>query len=834
MVMYIEIKVGFSSYQYSPLLFQPYSNLPEQQDPSSVATTTSADSASNNVEEMGNGGEWKQMAVGQRESARSTTSQKSKGKQSFCESSWGRRWTLTTAHIPILLISVLVFCVLCGAGISIYLVFVESEEDNTRAEALELSTETGAWFSDQLDKAILPLFSIAQFATELEIFADLPGKIGEAGEAGSLPFLPNADGTGLSSHRNVTGVCDQPELASRFVGISSAIKKNAKMEGVLVNLQLAPQGVICLLHPMNNTEDFKNGTFLDSTGAWGLDLLNSPEMSFIARAAIPTEEVSIAGPRQLTQCPECDPFFIARLPIQSEKNEIKIDGVAYPRWGFATALINWTELVKRSDVHENFEKRGFAFRLTRTDRNYNPDTDTYDKDVVVLAESANYKIHRGKGLEVTTALQTTNNEWEISVVNSDADINRWTALVIVMCSLISAFVAYLVYTVLLQKQSHTAMLGKTLAQEAKVETERNMTAYFAHELRNPLSAIDSALASMPEDLPENAQTLVSSMQVCSSFMSCIMNNLLDVRKIEEGKMHLHSRPLSLSQLVQDVYQMTLPALKPGVELKVMANTQDRDWVLGDTHRIQQILTNVVSNATKYTLCGSVTIVAGWEGPNVKLECIDTGPGIPKNEQEKLFERFVMRGGAPGTGLGLAIAKQLVDLIGGSIRFDSDPTVKSGTTCIVLLPLDVCQQPQEELSKPSDTEPIEEPLSILIIDDIKMNRMMLKRRLQKGVAPNSMVTEVATGEEALELCQTQNFDVMIVDQYMEEAGGVMVGTDVVIAMRRMKIDSIIIGCSGNDLEDLFSAAGTDWVWQKPMPSNSKMVQQLRQALLTKKL
>ena len=101
---------------------------------------------------------------------------------------------------------------------------------------------------------------MAQFATELPIFAGLPDKIGQAGEPGSLAFLTYEDGS-FNSNRNVTGVCDLPELVSRFTHIASAIKKNAGMEGVLHNLQLAPEGVICLLSPLNNTEDFDDGRF---------------------------------------------------------------------------------------------------------------------------------------------------------------------------------------------------------------------------------------------------------------------------------------------------------------------------------------------------------------------------------------------------------------------------------------------------------------------------------------------------------------------------------------------------------------------------------------------
>lgn len=366
------------------------------------------------------------------------------------------------------------------------------------------------------------------------------------------------------------------------------------------------------------------------------------------------------------------------------------------------------------------------------------------------------------------------------------------------------------------------------SQEAKVETERNMTAYFAHELRNPLHAIDSALSAMPDDLPEAAKSLVTAMQLCTGFMSSIMNNLLDVRKMEEGKMTLNSAPISLSDLLDGVHKMLLPSVRPGIEFIKISNTKGKDWVLGDSHRIQQVMTNVITNAIKYTVTGSITLIIEWEGDCVRFECADTGPGIPKSEQKKLFERFVQRGGAPGTGLGLAIAKHLVDLTGGSIRFNSDPSVKAGTSCVVLMPLPVCARPEIVIKEDPNTL-IEEPLTFLIIDDVKMNRMMLKRRIKKGIAPNSIITEASTGEEALVICGKEKFDVVVVDQYMEEAGGVMVGTDVVFAMRRMRINSIIIGCSGNDMDELFAEAGADWVWKKPMPSNTKIIQELRTAL-----
>ena len=366
------------------------------------------------------------------------------------------------------------------------------------------------------------------------------------------------------------------------------------------------------------------------------------------------------------------------------------------------------------------------------------------------------------------------------------------------------------------------------SQEAKVETERNMTAYFAHELRNPLHAIDSALNAMPDGLKSTAQSLVDAMKLCTSFMSSIMNNLLDVRKMEEGKMTLNLTPICLHDTLCKVHKMLHPSVRRGVSFTYQCMHGEKRWVMGDYHRLQQVITNVVTNAIKYTTIGAIHIVFKWDNEFIVFECNDTGPGIPIKEQKKLFERFVQRGGAPGTGLGLAIAKHLVDLMEGSINFHSDPSIKPGTSCVVRIPLKFCAPPEISFEEESSAF-IEERLSFLLIDDVKMNRSMLSRRIEKGIAPNATITEASTGEEALTICAKSKFDVIVVDQYMEEAGGVMVGTDVVFAMRRMRMDSIIIGCSGNDMDDLFKEAGADWVWGKPMPSNTTTVKQLRMAL-----
>ena len=185
--------------------------------------------------------------------------------------------------------------------------------------------------------------------------------------------------------RNVTGVCDDPVLSERFTHIASTLKRNANMEGILVNLQLAPHAVVCLLHPLNNTEDFQDGVFMDNSGVWGMDLLVDPVSKFTAQETLKQTRVAVAGPLSLRQCQDCHPTveqaFIARLPVVSDDHVIMVDGQPYNRWGFATAIINWRQLVEQSGIYESFQANNMGFLLTRTDWNFDSEKNDYVDEV---------------------------------------------------------------------------------------------------------------------------------------------------------------------------------------------------------------------------------------------------------------------------------------------------------------------------------------------------------------------------------------------------------------------------------------------------------------------
>jgi len=757
----------------------------------------------------------------------------------------GNFFSLRRCNWTAVAVSSFVFALVCGASVALACTVSKSITEGNELQALNMASETGKWFRDELNRALTPLFSLAQFASQVEVFRDLPARIGPAYKNGSLPVLE-------SYRRDVSGVCDDGALITRFDEIASEIKQNAKMPGSLILLSLLPEAVVCLVHPRVNTEDFPPGVSMNFTGLVGVDFLTDPAFKPAGEAVITSEDVIVVGPKDVSTCvPEleigdgeaCHPMvqkaFFARLPIRVPYHTIEVNGKPYKRWGFAVVKLLWSELLERSGIFDNFKRHGFEFRLTRTDAIFNATTNEHVQKVVVLAESSDFETPAGGGtsVPVSTTLMTANDEWTMTVLYDPERHTEWKNWVIPLCVFLSACIAILTYVVLQQKHNTQLLKGVAMAQESKVETERNMTAYFAHELRNPLGAIDSALQAMPEGLPNDAVDLVSGMQLCSKFMTSIMNNLMDVRRMEEGAMELHYSPFNLQEAVAQVYRMFLPSVKSNVEFTVLAPSTEgstcQNVVLGDPHRFEQVLMNIVSNAIKYTHSGSIQLSIGWtpDNKNVNFVCADTGPGIPLADQEGLFKRFVKRGGAPGSGLGLAISKHIIHLMDGTISVISDPQVRPGSTFVVSVPLKPCKSPKDEPAvqvdgKPKVPEPIQESLHILVVDDIKMNRTMLKQRFKKGVAPNCAITEASTGEVALQLCERDTFDVIIMDQYMEEAGGAMLGTDTVIALKRLGVSSLIIGCSGNDMEKAFLDAGATHVWKKPMPNNATIIEQLR--------
>ncbi|MDE3059763.1 MAG: hypothetical protein KGJ06_01985 [Pseudomonadota bacterium] len=233
-----------------------------------------------------------------------------------------------------------------------------------------------------------------------------------------------------------------------------------------------------------------------------------------------------------------------------------------------------------------------------------------------------------------------------------------------------------------------AVKNAEAANQAKSEFLANMS----HEIRTPMNAIVGLtdLLAAENATKEKRREFLHMLKVSGQSLLELINDLLDIAKIENESVELEKVPFDLCQLLNDVIHiMKTKADTKGIYLLFDCPASLGGYFTGDPIRLKQIVTNLVSNAIKFTDRGSVTLKVELDGDTVKIDVADTGIGIPKDKQESIFSKFSQADSSitrkyGGTGLGLAITRKLVRLMDGSISVVSEPGI--GSTFTVQIPL----------------------------------------------------------------------------------------------------------------------------------------------------
>ncbi|MEN9204768.1 MAG: ATP-binding protein, partial [Thermostichales cyanobacterium DRC_bins_46] len=226
----------------------------------------------------------------------------------------------------------------------------------------------------------------------------------------------------------------------------------------------------------------------------------------------------------------------------------------------------------------------------------------------------------------------------------------------------------------------------------------------SHELRTPLNGIIGFLRLILDGLTDGEQETREFLQEAyrsALHLLTLINDVLDIAKIEAGKMTLDLRPCDLAVLFQDVEAKTrLQAQQKGLEMHFcIGDDLDSTWVIGDYQRLLQVLLNLVGNAIKFTPAGSVTVSADAQAPQVdqvRVRVQDTGIGVSREKQKRLFQAFTQVDGSTtrqygGTGLGLAISQKLIEAMHGEIHFFS---LGEGMGSTVTFTLPMCPKDQQ--------------------------------------------------------------------------------------------------------------------------------------------
>jgi len=329
---------------------------------------------------------------------------------------------------------------------------------------------------------------------------------------------------------------------------------------------------------------------------------------------------------------------------------------------------------------------------------------------------------------------------------------------------------------------HMVELEKALERARKAEKARSMFfSIVSHDIRTPLNAIlgYSELLQNGIKSPAEMDEALRSIRESGTTLLQLVNDVLDLAKLDSGKMTLHPEPVLLSHLTDNVFaSFRLAAAEKGIEL--VNRTADVPEVLLDEHRFRQILFNLIGNAVKFTKSGSITVAASYADTNLEFSVSDTGCGIPSDMLKSILDPFVQvhdpshaPDRATGSGLGLSICRSLIEAMGGELTIESE--VGKGSTFKAVIPgITVSGETTKKAVVPKTfAVPKKHPEHVLVIDDSQVNRSILSAFLKKAGVVS--IGQACDGEEALaELDSAEKegrpYDFVLSDLWMPNMNG----------------------------------------------------------------
>lgn len=447
--------------------------------------------------------------------------------------------------------------------------------------------------------------------------------------------------------------------------------------------EIAKDGIINLIYPMEGNE-----------ASMGLNMFEHPERKQEARLAKESGDYTIAGPFELVQGGTgvllFDPIY--RADAQGEKQF----------WGFSILVLNWERFLEEMEL-DKLEDAGYHYEIWKKNASGG------EKNIIAQCKD-DEKIRRNT---LSVACEVPNDVWYFDIV----PVNGWVSLEQAVSGIVVAFILALLLMLgywQFEEQRRKDLLHaeklEKMAEEARSANEAKTRFLFnmSHDIRTPMNAIIGFSNFLKQHVDDREKTLeyIDKIQTSSSFLLSLINDVLEMARIESGKAMLKMESGCLSDLVNSLNAVFEPSIRTK-NLKYSCNLNvTHEYLICDKTKLREIILNILGNAIKYTPDGGQVTVditeenLAREGyARYRFVVKDTGIGMSEEYLPHIFEEFTRERTSTeskvfGAGLGLPIVKALIDLMGGTVEIESK--VGKGSTFIVTLSFQLADQEQIRL------------------------------------------------------------------------------------------------------------------------------------------
>lgn len=554
--------------------------------------------------------------------------------------------------------------------------------------------------------------------------------------------------------QNIIGSGHQMD-SKEFQALSQMISDDSQIIKVI---EQAPDGVVKDIYPLKGNE-----------AAFGIDMLNNPARKYEANLAMKSGQYTIAGPYELNQG-GLGSLLFEPIYITDKSGEKSF-------WGFSILVLDWNRFLEELEL-DKLTDASYCYQMWKKDGNSGKKT--------IIAQGGD-AIHKGA---VQISCKVPNDTWYFEIIPHTGWVTvKQQALVFLVAISIAVLATAICYLMLHRKQReklYTEEIRKSAekarkANEAKTRFLFNMS----HDIRTPMNAIVGFSGLLEKSIHDEKKSLdyIKKIRVSSDILLTIINQVLEMARIESGKITLSSESVNIREMVEamnTVFESSLT--KKSLEYQCSLNVV-HDQILCDKTKMEEIILNVVSNSIKYTNPhGKITVSIDEldsedeKNADYKVVVEDNGIGMSQDYLPHIFEEFSREHTSTetrvaGTGLGLPIVKSLVDRMGGTIEVESEEG--KGTRFIMKFSFPVSSENQVREKEKQNIPDITEKLKgkrILLAEDNDLNAEIAETVLVEAGIEVKRVEDGLQCIEELKKMPENYYDVILMDVQMPNMDG----------------------------------------------------------------